>query len=476
MRRQTLRRIFIAVTSSALGAALAACAAESNISVAPELQLTADLPRATLASIQALPPVNGVQLPTADPNAPAATVAVFGEQAFGPVIGPEYTQPPTSTPFPTIAPTAAPLVTQAGSAYTTPVPIDQTRLNPDQMGVQLHYNYDVDTWEYRMQQIVPLRVGWVKVQAAWEWLQPDRAGQVDQSFGLFHLNVQKADKYGFKVMLSIVKAPDWSRHSNRGEDGPPDDLNQLVSFLRQLLDKVGPYIDAIEIWNEPNLRREWTGSRPISGVSYMEMFRLAYDTIRAYSPHITVITAGLAPTGNHSGVSVDDRTYLRQMYQAGLARYADVKIGVHPYSWGNPPDFLCCDNVDGQGWDDHPQFFFRQTLRDYASIIADFGDNAPMWLTEFGWATWEDFPSEAPDPWMAYNSAQDQMDYTLRAFQVGQSRADIEVMILWNLSYAHDRTVYGRSELAAYSLLYPFFDGSGNQRQRPLYRALEQRP
>ncbi len=276
-------------------------------------------------------------------------------------------------------------------------------------------------------------------------------------------------------MLSIAKAPDWARHANRSEDGPADDLNQFADFIRFLLDKLGPYIDAIEIWNEPNLRREWTGSRPISGASYMELFRVAYDTIRAYSANIAVVTAGLAPTGNHSGVSVDDRAFLRQMYQAGLARYSDVKIGVHPYSWGNPPDFLCCNAVDGQGWDDQPQFFFRQTLRDYSGIISAHGDNAQMWVTEFGWATWENYPTQAPDVWMAYNSEQDQMNYTMRAFQIGQSRADVGVMILWNLSYAEEYTINQRSELAAYSILYPHFDGSKNRRERPLYRALASR-
>ncbi len=454
----------------ALGAVLVACAGESRVSVAPEVQLTAELPAAALPVIEALPPVAGEPLPTADSDAGTAAATAPGNQGFGPVIEPGYTQPPTSTSRPTA------VVTQPGSAYTTPVAIDQTRLDPAQMGIQLHYNYDVDTFEYRMQQIVPLRVGWVKIQASWEWLQPERAGQFEQNFRLFQLHVQKADKYGFQVLISVVKAPDWARHTNRGEDGPPDDLSQLSHFLRLLLEKVGPYVDAVEIWNEPNLRREWTGSRPISGASYMELFGVAYDTVRAYSPAITLVTAGLAPTGNHGGVSVDDRAFLRQMYHAGLARYNDVKIGVHPYSWGNPPDFLCCDNVEGQGWDDQPQFFFRQTINDYASVIRSFGDGAQMWVTEFGWATWEDFPSTAPDPWMAYNSAQDQMEYTLRAFQIGQSRADVGLMVLWNLSFAVERAVYERSELAAYSLLYPFFDGSGNQRRRPLYRALERRP
>ena len=167
-----------------------------------------------------------------------------------------------------------------------------------------------------------------------------------------------------RILLSIAKAPYWSRNVDRGEDGPPDDLNELHWFIHKLIETVGPYIDAIEIWNEPNLRREWTG-RPLSGGSYMELFRVGYEAARAYSPNIIVVTAGLAPTGNHAGVSVDDRAFLRQMYAAGLGDYADIKIGVHPYGWGNPPDFLCCDMWAGQGWDDKPQFFFRQTLQDY---------------------------------------------------------------------------------------------------------------
>ena len=468
-----LRRRITALTLALLLIALAACSAESSISVAPEVQLRADLPSPTPTSIQALPPVAGVQLPTAAPDRVRATAP--SQQNFGPIIGPAYTQPPTSTQRPTAMPTASPLVTQPGTA-TTALPVDQIWLDSNQMGIQLHYNYDVDTWEYRMQQIMPLRLGWVKVQAAWEWLQPERIDQFERNFRLFQLHVQKADKYGFKVMLSVVKAPDWARHSNRSEDGPPDDLNQLASFLRLLLEKLGPWVDAIEVWNEPNLRREWSGSQPISGASYMRLFDIAYKAIRAYSPSISVITAGLAPTGNHGGVSVDDREFLRQMYQAGLARYSDVKIGVHPYSWGNPPDFVCCDNVAGQGWDDRPQFFFRQTIDDYANIIRAHGHNAPMWVTEFGYATWEGYPSAAPDPWMAYNTAQDQMNYSMRAFQIGQSRADIGLMILWNLSYATEHTVRAGSELAAYSILYPFFDGSGNQHKRPLYHALERRP
>ncbi len=400
-------------------------------------------------------------------------------QDFGAIISSDYVQPPTATSRPTELPSATAIVsppTQPGGAITTALPLDQTRLDGARMGIQVYYNYDVPGWDRILRRLANLRVGWIKLQASWEWLQPQSAGQFDQSFRLFQLHVQEADKRGFKILISIAKAPDWTRHSDRSEDGPPDDLNHFRWFIHSLLERVGPNIDAIEIWNEPNLKREWTGSRPISGASYMELFQVGYDAVRAYSPTMAIVTAGLAPTGNRSGVTVDDRDFLRQMYQAGLARYADVKIGIHPYSWGNPPDFLCCNNVEGQGWDDQPQFFFRQTIGDYSGIIAANGDDAPMWVTEFGWATWQDFPSAAPEIWMTYNSAFDQRDYTLRAFEIAQSRPDIELMFLWNLNYATETTVQQRSELAAYSILYPHFDGSDNLRERPLFNALAARP
>ena len=403
-------------------------------------------------------------------DAPVIPATPSPDLNFGAIIDESYTPPAEA--IPAAAPTTIPIAPPVAAS----LPAGQIGLDSARMGIQVHYNFDVAGWDRTLHQITALRVGWIKMQAAWEWLQPDAPGQFDRNFRLFQLHVQEADKRGFRILLSIAKAPAWARNNNRNEDGPPDDLNQLAAFISLLLEKVGPYIDAIEIWNEPNLRREWTGALAFNGGGYIDLFRVGYNAVRAYSSTMTVITAGLAPTGNAANVSVDDRAFLRQMYQAGLAGYADAAIGIHPYSWGNPPDFLCCDNIAGQGWDDRPQFFFRQTIEDYRGIIAAHGGNAALWVTEFGWATWQDYPGQAPDPWMSYNSANDQMNYTLRAFEIGQARPDIGVMILWNLSYANATIIQQGSELAGYSLLYPAFDGSGALRQRPLYSALASRP
>lgn len=483
-----------AVVACAL--ALAGCASQApdpTIAVAPEVKLVAEVtPVIATPAVQELlelPDVVGRQLPTlgADaPDLPTVTAAAVSSpqraatgRTIGAIIDADYQMPPTSTAR-SLA-TAAETQPESGFPQprvdiTTPLPLDDIRLDGSRMGIQVHYNFDVAGWDRTLQQVAALRMGWIKLQAAWEWMQPGFAGQFEDNFRLFQLHVQEADKRGNKVMLSVAKAPDWARIVDRNEDGPPDDLNQLAAFLGLLLEKLGPYIDAIEIWNKPNLKREWTGKHAFDGAGYMELFRVGYDAIRAYSPNIVVISAGLAPTGNSQNISVDDRSFLRQMYQAGLASFPDVVIGIHPYSWGNPPDFVCCNNVDGQGWDDQPQFFFAQNIRDYGEIIRANGHDVKMWASEFGWATWEGYPTDAPDPWMYYNTALNQRDYTLRAFQIAQSRNDIGVMILWNLSFAEELTINSRSELAGYSLLYPSFDGNNLQLQRPLYRALASRP
>jgi hypothetical protein len=289
---------------------------------------------------------------------------------------------------------------------------------------------------------------------------------------LFERQIEALNRANFNIMLSIVKAPDWAR-STLEESGPPDDPQALADFIDFLLNdtKIGPVTDAIEVWNEPNLIREWRGTLPFDGGGYMQVFAPSYDVIRSYSPEITIITAGLAPTANLGSDAVDDRLFLEQMYDAGLASYDDVVIGAHPYGWGNPPDARCCDAIAGRAWDDNPHFFFLENLEATYAIMQDNGhSDRPIWVTEFGWATWDGLPSAPPEEWVTYNSAADQANYTMRAFEIGQDLPYVEVMILWNLNFANAFTVDNSNEIAGYSIINPVIFPS----ERPLYWALAQ--
>jgi hypothetical protein len=314
-----------------------------------------------------------------------------------------------------------------------------------------------------------MNLGWVKLQADWRFLEPEFSGQFDFGFQAFQLYVQEADRRGYKVLVSIAKAPGWARLTDRSADGPPDDPEALATFIGHLLERCGPYIDAIEIWNEPNLKREWSGALPFNGEGYMELFAPAYKRIRQYSDSIIIVTAGLAPAGDSSN-SIDDRKYLRQMYKAGLDKYDDIAVGIHPYGWANPPDVRCCPD-QGRGWDDAPQFYFLDNISNYRSIMLGKGDkNVKLWATEFGWATWEGLPQSPPEAWMAFNSSQHQQDYTLHAFRIGQALNFMGPMFLWNMNYATPSTVANRNEIAGYSLMV--VDPGNNVLTRPLFNTL----
>lgn len=460
--------------------ALTACTQPAPILV--YITPTPDVPTSTPTSIATLgePPTNTPAIP----GTPTSTPMIVG-----PVVGANYTLQPSNTPratrtplpsaTPTVPPfTAEPTFTQAPPATNTPA-ITNTpipRLNRDLMGIQVYANHGTTEWDFFLSRAKELGVGWLKVQVNWSFLQPNGLNPDEQVFRTFELNMQSADRAGFKLLLSIAKAPPWARPNGQA-DSPPDNPQALADFINMMFTstKIGEFVDAIEIWNEPNLRREWnTSALPFNGAGYMQLFQPAYNAIRAYRSDIVIVTAGLAPTTTIGDSSVDDRDYLQQMYDAGLSNYTDVVIGVHPYGWGNEPDARCCNPGGDRGWDDNPHFFFFDNLEDTRAIMNRNGhQNIQMWPTEFGWAVWEDVGVPLPDPpesnqWMTYNTLDEQANYTLRAFEIGQQRGDIGVMFLWNLNFANPLTIQNREEIVGYSLLFPPTEEGGDIRRRPL--------
>jgi hypothetical protein len=158
-----------------------------------------------------------------------------------------------------------------------------------------------------------------------------------------------------------------------------------------------------------------------------------------------------------------------------LGNYQDIAIGIHPYGWANTPDATCCGT---EGWDDDPHFFFADTVRDYRQMMEANGQSAlQLWVTEFGWATWEGFPGQPPvgSEWMLNNTKWDQANYTIRAFQIGQETPYFGPMFLWNLNFATlDGLIENNDERIAYSIVLPGENGmidnnSSSRTERPLY-------
>ncbi len=476
---QTPIRIYVTPTPQTADSTVTQTAAtESPVPPSPSPQTVANQPTPIPSPAMTYGPVTGGGETPIPAAAQAASPTIPPNVTYGPVIGPGHTLVPTET---VAAPTYAPVTPPTSGPTATPGPA----LRRDLIGIQIHAYISSHEFDQVMAYARDLGIKWIKCQVNWS-LMESSSGQYTELFYMLRVYLQRAHDAGFGVLVSVAKAPGWSRTVDADgvmrEDGPPNDPQALANFLSGMLNAVGvdvngtPYISAVEVWNEPNLQREWHG-HALTGADYMTYFVPAYKAIRQFSPSITIITAAPAPTGD-SDVSTNDRTWLQQIYNAGLAQYGqDVAVGIHPYAWANAPDARCCASPS-RGWDDQPQFFFLDTIEAYHQIMQANGHGgALLWATEFGWATFDGMhnssgqkPADPADtPYFGFITQWQQADYTLRAFEIAETIPYLGPMILWNLNFSTLSGVMDKSDpQAAYAIL------DSNWQPRPVYQALKQ--
>src|SRR5581483_6572676 len=213
---------------------------------------------------------------------------------------------PAGTQAPT-APTPAP----AGTEEATAVPTSTASNVGFAFGLSVALNAQDATQVTNA--VKDLGVSWVKQVVLWRTLEPSK-GEID--FDTLDAQIDALTATGANELLTVTSAPDWARNTTT-ESGPPTDFNDYATFVGALAERYKGRVKAYEIWNEPNIRREWSG-RPLSAASYVEMLRLAYASIKRADPDAIVVSAGLSPTGYNDGVNaINDRTFLKQAYAAG---------------------------------------------------------------------------------------------------------------------------------------------------------------
>ncbi len=332
---------------------------------------------------------------------------------------------------------------------------------------------------YDMTQAARLRMGWIKQQLRWGVFSP-APDQFDWSG--FDRVINAANARGLKVMLSIVTAPAWS-HPNLAAttddpgaiNGPPDDLNAYAKFVGEVVDRYPGKVHAIEIWNEQNIDAEWrTTPQVVSPEKYVEMLKLAYQTIKAKDPNIIVISGALAPTGYFVGgcteAGCDDGPYLKRLFSDGFLQYVDC-VGVHANGYNVPPDKTINDGYTdptatyrGPFTNPIPQWFFRSTLELYRDTVQN---QKPLCVTEFGWASNEGFGVTVPTyEFAADNTLQEQADYIVQAFKLMKDWGYVKLAFLFNLDYAQKSPNGANNRTADWSILG--LDGSA----RPAFNAL----
>lgn len=245
--------------------------------------------------------------------------------------------------------------------------------------------------------------------------------------------IQLAHANGFKVLFSIP-----------GPEYPSSiDYNSYVQFVAGV---AGQGADAIEIWNEMNLDREWPTGQ-ISPATYVNsLLAPSYHAIKSTNPGTLVIAGALAPTGVDNGYSVwADNHYLAGMAGAGAAQFMDC-LGVHHNAGATSPDATTGHPADAG--DHHYSWYFQPTFNVYASAFP----SKKLCFTELGYVSGEGIGAMPPNFWWGGgNTVGEQAEWLARAVTISRQSGKVRLLIVFNVDF----TTWGDDPQAGYAIVRP---------------------
>lgn len=254
---------------------------------------------------------------------------------------------------------------------------------------------------------------WVKVQARY-----GEGGDVRPFISAAHAQ-------GFKVLISAV--------------GPATMVTE-TNFARRVAEWLAGMAaagaDAIEVWNEPNLPREWQRGY-ISPRAYTHLLCTAYTAIKRANRATLVISAAPAPTGYFNGCTgygCDDAPWLEGLVAAGAARCFDY-LGAHHNAGATAPSARTGHPADPEG-QHHSWYFLPQTELYYQQ----FAGKRQVFYTELGYLSADGF-GWIPEGfgWAGNISTAMQAAWLAEAARLGRDSGMVRAIIIWNV----DATCYG---------------------------------
>ena len=253
--------------------------------------------------------------------------------------------------------------------------------------------------------------------------------------------IQAAHSRGFKIQLSALGSPDMVTRGGFEQD--------FANWVAQL---AAAGADAIEVWNEPNIDREWQIGH-ISPQAYTNLLCTAYNAIKAANSGTAVISAAPAPTGSFgggcqpNGGNCDDAPWMAGLRDAGAASCMDY-IGAHHNSGATAPSARSGHPAGGTH---HSWYFLPQTELYYNT----FGGARKLFYTEMGYASQEGVPAfHDAFGWARGTDNAEQAAWLAEAVRLSVNTGMVRCIIVWNIDFVR----YGYDPQDGYAIMRP--DGS----------------
>jgi len=291
-----------------------------------------------------------------------------------------HTAPAPTTPVPTAAP---PTATRPPATATPRPPAQAASMSSPDYGIQAFLWWRPEVADRDLGLIRDGGFNWVKQLFSWQDIEGAGKGQFDWS--RTDRIVEQVAQYNLKLIVRVSQDPDrpfWAGN-------PPENTAHFADFLTAVATRYRGRIHAYQVWNEPNLAREWGFKRP-DPAGYVRMLKQAYRAIKAADPNAIVVTAGMAPTGTDSEIAMPDIKFYELMYQAmgGSSNgYFDM-LGVHGAGYAAPPELSPDEAAADKPRYGGERFFAFRHIEDARGVMERYGDAAKrVVVLEFGWTT-----------------------------------------------------------------------------------------
>jgi hypothetical protein len=381
----------------------------------------------------------------------------------------ESVEPPAVVRLNLDQPPELPVSATAVPTYEPTVAVDQVMSSPD-YGMQVFLYWHQEIADRDLQLVEDAGFRWVKQEipwreveghgkGIWQWHKPDRI-------------MDQIEAHNLKVIVRLGSQPAWASQTPLPEVAPPEDLQDFYDYVYTVAKRYKGRVEAYQIWNEPNLAREW-GGRPPNPAEYVDMLKVGYSAVKAADPAAIVISAGMAPTTRNDAEAMPDIYYIQGIYDAGGSPYFDV-LGVHAPGYKSPPEIdpavVAADPILSNG-DSAPEelrrvYAFRR-VEDLRGIMERNGDTAKkVAILEFGWTV--EPRQDSPYYWHAVDPIT-QAQYFERAYQYAIEHWQPWIGVM-SLIYVADPAWHMDTEETYWSIVYPFYP---ELRAAPAYYGLK---
>jgi hypothetical protein len=358
--------------------------------------------------------LNQVQTITEEPS-PTVQVARVNTPGTSPTR-------PASTPGSTPTRKPTPTETIPPSPTLPPMPkVKPLKMNSPEYGAQAFLWWRPETADRDLGLMRDAGLTWVKQQFAWRDIEGAKKGAFN--WGNADQAVYTSNGKGIEILARIDNAPEWAApgcfNSAKKQMGPAKNMQDWLDFLSAFVTRYKGRIRAYEIWNEPNLSREWCARAP-NPSEYAALMKASYAKIKSIDPNAMIISAGMTPTTQSNAEAMPDVQFVEQMYTAmgnNSSGYFDV-LGAHAAGFKAPPE-TSPDDIAKNPQYNHGEgaagriYGFRHA-EDIRKLMVARGDSAKqVAVLEFGWTTDTIHPAYS---WFKVDE-QTQADYLVRAYR-----------------------------------------------------------